>query len=994
MLAGLVPTSLAAQTFAAHKVFGRYQQAVWQEPQGLPQHTVYGMTKTRDGYLWLATVEGAARFDGVRFTVFDPTNTPEIRGSVIATLVEDDDGTLWLGPDSGGLVRYSAGRFARVTTADGLIDHPRALLRGRRGELWIGAAEGLSRLRDGRVTTVTSGEGLPERFVTALAEDGEGSLWIGTAAGLARLKDGQITAFGARDGLPAGGIRALSWDPVGQLWIGSDGGLVRWANGRFTAGAREGLTEAAVTALCVDKEGTLWVGTGDRGLLRRSGERFVPYSTSDGLPGDRITTIYQDPDNDLWIGTSAGLVRLRDARFDMLTEQDGLARDFSNSVYQDATGTIWVTSHEGLSRYRDGTFRTYTRRDGLPDDSIRSVTSDPQGRVFVSSQDAIAVLDDARFKRWTLPTVVSGARLTAILADRAGALWIGTTTRGVTVQHGREARTYTRGSGLRDDYVTFLFQDRAGAVWVGTFRGGASRIIDGRVTTWSTDDGLANNFVTAFYETDDGTMWIGTHGGGLSRLKDGRLATIDAASGLFNNIVFQILNDDAGNLWMCCNKGIFRASLNDLNAVADRSRSTLTSVAYGLVDGMLSSECVQGFPGGYRMRDGTLWFPTTHGVAVIDPRSRDARPPRVVIERTLVDRTVVPPDNALSVAPGQRNLEIEYTALSWSRPQRIAFRYRMSGLDATWVDAGTRRTAYYPYLPPGSYVFTVIADDGEGVWNMEGASLRVTVLPAFYQTGWFFGALAIAGAGTLGLAWKRRVRQWRRTQAAQQAFARQLIASQEAERKRIAGELHDSLGQHLLIITNRAALGKGFARDAGGPVIEQFDEINQSALQAIGEVRAIAQNLRPINLDRLGLTAAIEEMIEKASGAAGVEFSADVEPIDGVLSADSQIVVYRIIQESINNILKHSGASRANVEVWREDGTLQISVRDNGRGFAERGAATSESPHGSGLGLVGIAERVRMLGGTHSLVSTPAQGTTLHVRIPISQATDDGTRSH
>ena len=240
VLAALLPASVSAQTFAAHKVYGRYQQALWQEPQGLPQNTVFSMTRTRDGYLWLATVDGAARFDGVRFTVFDPTNTPEIRGAVIASVVEDDAGVLWLAPDNGGLVRYADGRFARVTTADGLVDdHPRALLRGRHGDLWIGAVAGLSRLRSGRFTTVTTGKDLPDPFVTALAEDDEGGLWIGTIGGLARLKDDRIAAFTERDGLPAGAIHALWWDPAGQLWIGSDGGLARWADGRFTAGPRE-----------------------------------------------------------------------------------------------------------------------------------------------------------------------------------------------------------------------------------------------------------------------------------------------------------------------------------------------------------------------------------------------------------------------------------------------------------------------------------------------------------------------------------------------------------------------------------------------------------------------------------------------------------------------------------------------------------------------------------------------------------------------------------
>lgn len=996
LLSALLPIAATAQTFAARKVYGRYQQAVWQEPQGLPQNTVFSVARTRDGYLWLATVEGAARFDGVRFTVFDPTNTPEIRGAVIAAVVEDDAGALWMAPDNGGLVRYSQGRFARFTTADGLVDdHPRALLRSRRGDLWIGTVAGVSRLTNGRFTTVTKGEGLPDPFVTALAEDDDGSLWIGTIGGLARLSGNRLTAITERDGLPAGAIHALWWDTAGHLWIGSDAGLIRWANGRFTTGGSQGWPQAAVSALHVDREGTLWVGTNDQGLFRRSGDRFVRYASSDGLPGDRVTTIYQDPDDDVWVGTSAGLVRFRDPRVRTLTAQDGLARDFSQSLYQDATGAVWISSDEGLTRYRDNAVRVYTRRDGLPDDSIRAITGDREGRVFVASPRGVAAFDGQTFRPWRrLPAPASTARLTTLLADRSGGLWMGTMAHGAIVQRGDDVRTYARAEGLRDEYVRTLFEDRAGAIWVGTLRGGASRIADGHVTTWTTDDGLGSNQVIAFHEDDDGALWIGTHGGGLSRLKNGRIATIDATAGLFNNIVFRIVPDGNRNLWMCCNKGIFRASVDDLDAVADGLRQTATSIAYGLDDGMLSSECVQGFPGGARMRDGTLWFPTTSGVAIVDPRRRDTRPPRVALERTLVDRAAVAVDNGLRIGPGQRNLEIEYTAFSWTRPQRISFKYRMDGLDRTWVEAGTRRTAYYPYLPPGSYTFTVIADNGEGVWNTEGASLQVTVLPAFYQTGWFLAVLVSAGIGTIAFAWKRRMTQLQRAQASQQAFARRLIASQEGERQRIAGELHDSLGQQLLIITNRAALGKRLAGSANREVMEHLDEINTSALEAIGEVRTIAQNLRPTNLDRLGLGAAIEDMVEKASGASGVELSADLDAVDGVLDSDSQIVVYRIVQESLNNILKHSGATRGGVEIWREDGTLRITVRDNGRGFKRPDVDETRMTNGTGMGLVGIAERVRMLGATHTIVSTPGQGTTVDVTIPVGQSAADGTSTH
>jgi signal transduction histidine kinase len=497
------------------------------------------------------------------------------------------------------------------------------------------------------------------------------------------------------------------------------------------------------------------------------------------------------------------------------------------------------------------------------------------------------------------------------------------------------------------------------------------------------EDGLASNHVLSFYEDSAGALWIGTHGGGLTRFKDGRLASIGTEHGLYNNVVFKIV-EDGGNLWMSCNKGIFRASLKDLNAVADGRLERVPSFAYGVADGMLTRECNGAQPAGWKAGDGTIWFATAKGVVIVDPRRGNMQAPLVSIEEVTVDREPVAAAPAVRLQPGQRNLEIRYTGLSWSRPEHVTFRYRLAGLDRDWVEAGTRRTAYYPHLPPGTYSFEVIADNGDGVWDTRGKTIQVIVLPPFYRTWWFTAVTILAGVTLVGLAWRARIGRLQRAQVAQQAFSRQLIASQEQERKRIASELHDSLGQHLLIIKNRAAIGER-ASDAGRAK-EQFDEIDAAASQALIEVRAIAYNLRPLNLERLGLTVVLEEMIEKVADASGIEFSADIAPLDGHLTPEGEISLYRIIQESINNIVRHSQATRAGVEVWPDTGGLHVTVRDNGRGFQSGPPHDRVPASGSGLGLTDIAERVRMLDGAHTLTSAPGRGTTLSIHIPGRRA--------
>jgi signal transduction histidine kinase len=384
------------------------------------------------------------------------------------------------------------------------------------------------------------------------------------------------------------------------------------------------------------------------------------------------------------------------------------------------------------------------------------------------------------------------------------------------------------------------------------------------------------------------------------------------------------------------------------------------------------------------MRDGSLWFPTTKGIVVIDPRRRDTEPPRVMIEGITIDREIVPLGGrigeTLRLTPSHENIEIRYTGLNWNRPQAIKFRYRLVGLDRDWVDAGARRTAYYSHVPPGSYTFNVTADNGEGVWNATGKTLAIVVLPRFYQTLWFRAAVASGVVALVWFSWRYRIAQIKRAQAAQQAFSRQLIESQEGERKRIAAELHDSLGQNLLVVKNRASLGELSQQDEEAR--RQFHEIGAAVAQTLEEVRTISYNLRPHHLDQLGLTTTIRAMIEKVAESSGIGMSIDLDDIDGVFAATAEITIYRIIQESLNNVVKHSRAGEAHVAVHCHEHHVEITIRDNGQGFASSPPDAGATDPG-GFGLKGLAERVHMLDGTHTIESAPGRGTTVTVRIGV-----------
>jgi signal transduction histidine kinase len=349
----------------------------------------------------------------------------------------------------------------------------------------------------------------------------------------------------------------------------------------------------------------------------------------------------------------------------------------------------------------------------------------------------------------------------------------------------------------------------------------------------------------------------------------------------------------------------------------------------------------------------------------------------VVIEDFILDDQPVAFRETVRVEPGQENFEIHYTGLSFITPEQVTFRYKLEGLDKEWIEAGARRAAYYRYVPPGEYTFTVIAANRDGVWNTQGASVRIVVNPPFWRTWWFI-SLGVAGiAGLMVLGYQLRISQLKRAQAAQEAFSRQLIESQESDRKRIAAELHDSLGQSLAIIKNHALFG-GAQGDEKAK--EQFDRISAQSAQAIDEVKEIAYNLRPYLLDRLGLTKAIQSMLNKVAGSSGIHFSAEIDQLDGLLSKEQEINLYRIVQESVNNIVKHASASDAKVIIKRDDHGVDITIHDNGRGFYPKETDAHEQQR-RGFGLIGIAERARILGGRPVIESSPGQGTTIKMRL-------------
>ncbi len=983
---------------------GQFRFDSWTTDNGLPHNAVYAVTQTRDGYLWLATLDGLARFDGVRFTIFDKGNTRGIASNRCTALWEDADGTLWIGTEDSGLMRYRAGVFTvELSTANGLPNNQvRSVQSDYAGGLWIATSNGQVHWRDGRLIEI-----FPSGSAHYAAPSG--TQWRLDAAGLHRTPAGQKTAqlislpnYKPLVEAAYGGVGAYE-DRRGNFWLGvPETGYYRVSGDdvRLFSEA-EGIPKTRiVNTIYEDAQGAIWFGTQERGLIcfkegqEGQSKLFTVYTTADGLSSNSIVSIFQDREGTLWLGTwDRGLIRANRQFLKTYSTRDGLIKNNIYPIYQDQRGRIWLGSL-GLSVLQDGRFSSFDEQDGLHHKNIQALAEDRQGRIWIGVVGGIFCLEDGKFVDYA--ALVGDIAVYAIHQDRAGTFWFGT-SRGLFNWRGGAVEPLTALPGLPGNDVKVIHESRDGTLWIGTYSG-LAKIQSGKMTAYTAADGLAGNRVRSLYEEADGTLWIGTYDDGLSRFKDGRFFSFKVEHGLYNNGVFQILEDARGNFWISCNRGIYRVSKQQLNDFAAGRISKISSVAYGKQDGMLNFECNGGRqPAGIKTRDGKLWFPTQDGAVVIDPKAVPSNPlpPSVVIESVVVDRAALPFQNAdagIEIGPGQANLEIGYTGLSYIKSEQMRFRYKLVGQDQDWVDAGTRRAAYYPYLPPGAYTFTVIAANSDGVWNETGASLRVVVVPPFYRTWWFISLAMLSLAGMFALIYRLRVAQLRKEHAVKEAFSRQLLASreifsrqllasQESERKRIAAELHDSLGQNLLIIKNHALLGLA-ERENAAAMEENFAAISEMTSQVLDETRQIAYDLRPYQIDRFGLTRALHSMLKRVAESSEIHFRCQVDDLDGVFSKEAEMNLYRIVQESINNILKHSRATEAEIGITRNGQQVLLRIADNGQGFAADDEAETAK---RGFGLTGIVERARMLGGQHRFQSTPGKGAVIQISIPLPE---------
>lgn len=714
----------------------------WTDEDGLPHNSVTAFHRGEDGYLWIGTRRGVARFDGVDFTHLH-RRTPGMDGDFVTDLLRTSDGTLWASLNETGVTRLDPAPIQTFRVEDGISDDlVTALLERRNGEFWLGTMTGMSRWHGGKAITVASGR-LDGTQIKDLAETKDGAVWAATTTGLYRWWNGELTRFTPDDGLPSYSISTLLARPDG-LWVGTPAGLARIdGEGIETWGREEGLGNAQVSALAADEAGAIWIGT-QQGLHRMV-EGTI--EKAEGELGVRaVNALYDDGEGGLWVGCRNGLYRLFDVPFTSIGRAQGLPHEFIYTLSEGREG-LWVGTSVGtVSQMRkDGRVVTYGPESGLPERAIRVVHEDRAGRVWACTRSHTLHRLDG--ETWTRVTDKLDCRL-ALELSTGETLFAGI---GEALMASPDGTLRALPGDLPQTLVWGAIERPNGDIWFASKGSGILvRKKTGRIRPLETAGVLGDAHVMSLFEDSEGVVWAGTYGDGLVWVTpEGTTHSVNHRNGLPQTSVFQVLADELGNLWMGTNRGVLKLDRAEV-LEAGRSGSAVSTRLFGPRSGLSNRECNGGNqPSALRLRDGRLAFPTIEGIAVVNPSNLRRPPalPTVHVESVREDGVLVPVTDGAALSPEAGRVQIKFTATCLSHPERIRFRYILEGFDEAWVAAGEDRTAVYTQLPAGVYTFRVVATNADGAWEAESTPVTIRRAPQLHERplGWtVLGLLALA----------------------------------------------------------------------------------------------------------------------------------------------------------------------------------------------------------------------------------------------------------
>lgn len=1005
--AGLLGLAGVATNAGAANPADEFAVEAWTTEHGLPQSSITAVIQTRGGYILASTYNGLAQFDGARFKVFDTSNTEGMPNSRITALFEDARGDVYVGHDTGEMTRFRDGHFEPVPIrsqwSGGTIY---GIAASSNGELWALNIRGEAvRVADGRLIKPTPELAADFSLIPQLFLDAQGRLLVVRNGYVAELTpDGyRKVDFPSNEVRPYRPRLAVTRD--GGLWVPGEGRIRKWNGDNWTDDL--GIvpwSDAATMTMLETRDGRLLVGTLERGLFIHDPRHgWMNLNRTNGLPHDWVRCLSEDREHNIWVGTSGGLMVLRPRKVVMHSPPDAWEGRPVLAIAPDAHGSVWAaTEGAGLYRLTGDTWTHYGGRDGLANLFIWSVLVDRQQRVWAGAWGGgLFCLEKDKFVR-RFDLAERGEAVTALKEFPPGTLWIGTDVGLIRVTDDQLERFAPLGGAAAGD-VRALEIGSHGELWIGTQGNGLGRFQDGKLQTFRRSEGLPRNFILSLLAEPDGTLWLGMLDRGICRFRNGRFDSITTEHGIPNNVIGHIADDGLGNLWFSSQRGLFRASKSDLHACADGKLATLPTLVFGKAEGLATLACSSGFtPAGFRAADGKLWFPTTRGIAVVNPQAvrQNEVPPSVWIEELLVDgqhAEMRPPplpgrgpganlraNRLVELPPGRRSLDVLFTGISFTSPERVQFKYRLEGLDQEWTDAGTRRRVTYPFLPPGEYVFRVKACNGDGLWNESGDALGIIMLPHLWQTWWFRVLLTIVSFAMVGGGVYLGVRRRHRHKLERIAREREL----ERERARIAQDIHDDLGASL---TRIGMLSESATEDLNDPprAVASLGQIYSTArdlTRAMDEI-VWAVNPRHDTLDSLAnyVTRFAHDFLSTAH--IRCRLDAPMQFPDLTVRSEVRHNLFLAFKETLNNAVKHSKASEVRVTLELAAGGLNLVVADNGSGFDPAKALPASTGNRviSGYGIGGIRNRLEQVDGRVEIRSTPGSGTRVELYVPLPE---------
>ena len=980
------PVWLVATSYAGD--LPNYVTRFWTTDDGLPGSRVTAIIQSHDGYLWLGTRGGLGRFAGVRFTIFNEGNAPEMQSPHVTSLFEDAAGTLWIGHETGELTIYRDAKFQSIPLQaawhGGKIE---SIFADPAGDIWLVNDIGeLVRVKNGLVIPSPPGR-IPHLIALACVPGGR--IWVQRDDEVSELKNGQLVPVRLDDNAASRYIQGIGASRDGGFWVLAGSRILKWKDGKWIGDfgpAPWGW--AAVNIMLETRDGNLLAGTSDHGLfLVFPGQGFMQLCHTNSFPDNWITALCEDREANLWVGTgNSGLAKLHCGNITTFDPPDHWQGRAVLAVAHAPGGALWVgTEGAGLYRYNNAVWTNYNQTCGLQHSYVWSILPDARGNLLAGTWGgSVFHWNGSQFE---VPAGLKdlSSPVPALLDTADGAVIMGTGMGLLRYERGRLTSLAGAPELALPDVRTVL-QEPGGTLWFGMSGGGLGRLCQGVLRQFRRDDGLASDFVQCLHLDGDGTLWIGTIGG-LNRFKHGRFAAITKKQGLADDTICAIEDDGRGFFWISSHGGILRVNQAELNRCADGQTRSLHCLTYGLSDGLPTLEGSGGFqPASCQSEDGRLWFPTSKGLVVVDPgrvRTNPLAPP-VIIEQLLVDDQVVNQNAAahapLRIAPGEHRFEFQFTGLCFDAPEKVRFLYQLEGVDGGWVAVQSPRKAYYSRLPPGNYRFQVRACNNDEVWNEQGATLAFTVEPEFWQTWWFRilgGVLtALAGGVIVWLDARKRMRRDLEELQRQQAV--------ERERIRIARDIHDDLGANLTRITMLSDSARSALQDTR-VVAGHLDQIHTTARELTRSMSEVVWAVNPRH-DTLGSVGAyLEEFGQNLLRTAGLRCKLDLpsELPARVITAEVRHNLFLAFKEALHNAIKHQGATEVRISLTVTAETFTLRIEDDGRGFIPEtlGAGSLEPPHQSprgtaaGNGLLNMRQRMAEIGGRCEIESAPGKGT-------------------